>query len=51
VKRKLKQYWSTIPPISTKQTTTSQYKKQHMELEMSGPGLGQAHKCGGLNPP
>jgi hypothetical protein len=26
MKRKLKQCWSTIPPISTKQTTTSHLK-------------------------
>ena len=30
-KRKIKQWWSTIPPISTKQTTTPHLKPLNMK--------------------
>jgi hypothetical protein len=58
MKRKGKQQlWSTIPPISTKQTITLtstqslNIKKNHDILYMYGignqcPGLGRAQKCG-----
>jgi len=29
VKREFKQWWSTVPPISTRRTTTSQLKSQN----------------------
>ena len=55
MKRKGKQLWSTIPPISTKQTITLastqslNIKKNHDILYGIGnqcPGLGRAQKCG-----
>ena len=63
MKRNFKQWWSTIPPISTKRTITSQYPPQLTEHEKdndiqmydvgnSGPGLVhctvQAQKCDGV---
>jgi len=54
VKRKFKQYWSTIQPISTKQTTASNHWTQKQKetttygTENTGLGLGQAHRCGGV---
>ena len=47
----LEQWWSTIPPISTKQTTISHFKPTANKNETNdvgnpGPGLGQAQKCG-----
>ena len=50
MKRKLKQLWSTIPPILTKRTITSHLNSQNPENTMTyevgnpGPGLGQEHK-------
>ena len=47
----IKQWWSTIPPISTKQTITSHLDslntKQTMTYDIGnlGSGLGQAQKC------
>jgi hypothetical protein len=48
MKRKFKKRWSTIPPISTKRTTTSlniQKKTQH-DFGNPGVGLEQAQSCG-----
>ena len=52
-KRNFKQWWSTIPPISTKQTTTSHLKsmnikKRTYDFGNPGPDLGQAEKSGRL---
>ena len=50
--RKLKQWYSTIAPISTKRTTTSHpnsrktQKTHDYDVGNSSPGLGQAQKCG-----
>jgi hypothetical protein len=54
MKRKFEQWWSIIPPLSTKQATTSYLKwlnktnKKTMTYGVgnSGPGLGQAQKLG-----
>ena len=52
MKRKFKQSWSTIPPISTKQTITSQLnslstKKNTARCNINpDPCLGQAQKYG-----
>jgi hypothetical protein len=54
MKRNFKQYWSTIPPISTKQTITSLLKQLNTkkittyDVGNPGPGLsfGQTQKCG-----
>ena len=52
-----KQFWSTIPPISTKQTATSHLKSLNIKKTSTydvgnlGLGLGQAHKCGGVAAP
>jgi hypothetical protein len=48
-KRKLKQWWSTIPPISTKRTSISHLnwfstKKRAYDLGNLGPGLVKAPK-------
>ena len=49
--RKLKQWYSTIAPISTKRTTTSHpnsrktQKTHDYDVGNSSPGLGQAQKC------
>ena len=54
--KKFKQQWSTISPISTKQTITSPLKSLNIKKSMTynignpGPGLGQAQKCGRGNP-
>ena len=50
IKRQLKQWWSTIPPILTKQTITSHLKSLNKKrpwhgIRNPGPGLGQAHNC------
>jgi hypothetical protein len=57
MKRKYKQWWSTIQPISTKLTITSHLnllntKKgpQHMMLEIQVLGLGQAQELGVFKP-
>ena len=60
MKRKSKQWWSTIPPnLSTKRTTTyhrtSLNTKMTNAMKMLGtgnpcPGLGQAPKCGRVKP-
>ena len=47
----LEQWWSTIPPISTKQTTISHFKptankNETYDVGNPGPVLGQAQKCG-----
>jgi hypothetical protein len=51
MKRKFKQWWSTNPPISTKQTITShRTQKTNTTYDVGNPGpcLGQAHKSGGV---
>ena len=57
MKRKFKQWWSTNPPISTKQTTTSHHKqlnikKKTMTYDIRNPCLGlvQAQKYGRVKP-
>jgi hypothetical protein len=54
IKTKLKQWWSTIPPISTNQTTTTHFNSMHTKRRMGnmtydignpGFGLGQAQQC------
>ena len=56
MKRKSKQWWSTIPPISTKRTTTSHPKSLNMKKNMTydignpGPDLGEKPTCGEVNP-
>jgi len=56
MKRKLTQWWSTIPPISTKWTTTSHFKLLNTKMIMTYdignpvPGLGQTQKCGRVKP-
>ena len=54
-----RQWWSSIPPISTKRTITSHLnwtrwtQKKHPNAYYfghSGPGLGQAQRCGGVTP-
>jgi hypothetical protein len=50
MKRKFKEIWTTIPPISTKQTTTSHLNSLNMikkrtktyDVGNPGPDLGQA---------
>jgi len=51
-KRKLKQWWSTIPPISTNQAITSHFNSLHTKngdmtyaIGNSDLGLGQAQQC------
>jgi hypothetical protein len=49
MKRMFKQWWSTIPPISTKQATTSDlnsFSINNYGIENPGPGLGQTQKGG-----
>ena len=57
MKRKFKQWWSTIPPISTKQAFTSDLNTLNMKKRLvtmiydvrnPGPGLWQVHIVGGL---
>jgi len=54
MKRKYKQWWSIIPPISTKRKITSHLhslntkKTTTYDVGNPGPGLGQAHKCGSV---
>jgi len=56
MKRKSDQCWSTIPPISTKQTTTSHLKSLNIKKIMTndvrnpGPCLGQTQKCVRVKP-
>jgi hypothetical protein len=56
LKRKFKQWWSQIPSISTKQTTTSHLhslntkRGQRHDVGNSCPVLGQAQTCGGVKP-
>ena len=54
MKRKCKQRWSTIPPISTKRTSTSQLKSLNtiktMTNDVGNLGPGQAHRCGRVKP-
>ena len=52
MKKKFKQWWSTIPPMSTNQTITSHLKpsstkKKTMTYDVRNPGSGlkQANKC------
>ena len=53
-KRKFKQRWSSIPPISTKQTIISRLNSWNIKKTMTydvvnpGPGLGQMQTCGGV---
>jgi len=47
MKRKLKQWWSTIPPISTKGTITSHWTQKGTRtyyVGNQGLGLGQQQK-------
>jgi hypothetical protein len=52
MKRKFKQWWLTIPTISTKWTITSHLNSLNTKKTMAydvvnpGPGLGQAQKGG-----
>jgi len=54
MKRKFKRWWSTIQPISSKRTITSDLhslntkKTTTYDVEIPGPCLGQAQKCGGV---
>jgi hypothetical protein len=54
MKRKFKQWWSSIPTISTKWTITSYFNWIHWRLKHHNmwcpDGLGQAQTCGGVNP-
>ena len=56
MKRKLKQWWSTILLISTKQTITSHINSLNTKKTMTydvgypGSGLGQAQKYGRVKP-
>jgi hypothetical protein len=56
IKRKIKEWWSIIPSVSTKWTTTSHLKSLNIKKTTTydagnpGPGLGQAQKCGGVKP-
>ena len=50
-------WWSTIPPISTKWTTTSHLKpinhnrpRHTWDIGIPGPGLRQAQQCVGVKP-
>jgi hypothetical protein len=55
MKRNFKQWWSTIPPISTKRAITSHLYSPNIKkttiynVGYTGPGLEQAPKCGGVN--
>ena len=51
MKRKFKQRWSIIPPISTKQIITSHLHSLNIKKDHVGnqcPGLGHAQTCGGV---
>jgi hypothetical protein len=59
--QKIKLWWSTIPPILTKQTITSLLnslitnslitkKTTTYNVAIPDPGVGQAQACGGVNP-
>ena len=57
IKRKFKQWWSTIPPISTKWPITSHHSSSNIKKKTStynvgnpSPGLWQAQKYGGVKP-
>jgi hypothetical protein len=56
MKRQFKQEWSTIPPISTKRTITTQHslieqnKDTTHDVGNTGHGLRQEHQCGGVKP-
>ena len=59
MKKTIKQSWSTIPPISTKQTITSHLISLNMKKPQNnteydvgnpGPGLGQEQICDGFRP-
>ena len=59
MKRKFRKWWSTILPISTKQTITSHLnslntkKKRGIttyDIGNPDPGLGHTQKCGGVKP-
>ena len=52
INKTFKQWWSTIPPVSTKQTITSHINSLSTKKTVAyyvsgnqGPGLWQAHKC------
>ena len=53
IKRKFKQWWSTIPPIWKKRPITSHLEdiKKNMTYDFGNPGpdLRQAQKCGRVN--
>jgi hypothetical protein len=53
MRSKFKQWWSSIPPMSTKQTITSHLnwthwtqKRQWHDVGNPSPDVGQAQKCG-----
>jgi hypothetical protein len=52
MKGKFKPWWSTIPPISRKQTASSQVKSLNTKKRVTSAdgnaclGLRQVHKCG-----
>ena len=47
MKRKFKQWWSTIPPIPIKRTISSQIIEcKKYDVGNPSPVLGQAQKCG-----
>ena len=54
MKRKFRQRWSTIPPLSTKRTITKFQIIEHLKKThciwrwKSKSDLGQAHTCGGV---
>ena len=51
MKRKFKQWQSTISLISTKQTTTSHFISLNIKkITLEGIGLGQAQQWGGAKP-
>ena len=54
MKRKFKQWWSSIPPISTKRTVTSHLywtqTDQTYDVGNQSPGLGQVHTYVGVKP-
>ena len=55
MKRKSKQWWPTMPSISTKQTITSHIKPMNIKNTTSDDGnpghdLGRAQKCDGVKP-
>jgi len=57
MKRKFKQWWATILPLSTKRTNTSDLNSMNTKIKTMtydignpGHGLVQAQKCGRIKP-